>query len=201
MADNGWIKLHRKMLDWEWYSDVNTTRLFIHLLLTVNVKDYEWRGVHVHRGSRITSVATLSNETALSDRQVRTALDHLISTNEITKQTTNQYTLISIVNYDSYQSNDKPPDQRSDKQNDQRSDKPDNSRERREMAACDDCYEVNDKQSVNQTTSETTNEVTNQRQAARQSNDKPPDQRSDKRNDQRSDKPATSGTSIKRQAT
>lgn len=32
----GWISLYRKILNWEWYSDANTFRLFIHLLLQAN---------------------------------------------------------------------------------------------------------------------------------------------------------------------
>lgn len=103
MLEHGWIKLHRKLLSWEWYDDINTTRLFVHLLLTVNIKDDDWHGVHVPRGSRITSRAVLAKETNLSEQQVRTALDHLIATNEITKQATSQYTLISVVHFDSYQ--------------------------------------------------------------------------------------------------
>ena len=31
---SGWIKLHRKITEWEWYSDANTFRVFMHLLLT-----------------------------------------------------------------------------------------------------------------------------------------------------------------------
>lgn len=103
MLDTGWIKLHRKLLNWEWYDDIATTRLFVHLLLTVNIEDDNWHGVHVPRGSRITSRAILAKETNLSEQQVRTALKHLISTNEVTKQITNRYALISVVNFDFYQ--------------------------------------------------------------------------------------------------
>ena len=30
---SGWIKIHRKITEWEWYDDVNTFRLFMHLIL------------------------------------------------------------------------------------------------------------------------------------------------------------------------
>ena len=36
MLEGGFILLHRSILRWEWYGDLNTARLFIHLLLTVN---------------------------------------------------------------------------------------------------------------------------------------------------------------------
>ena len=47
MENTGWIKLHRKFLKWEWYSDINTKSLFLHLLLTANHKDKQWQGITV----------------------------------------------------------------------------------------------------------------------------------------------------------
>jgi hypothetical protein len=42
---NGYIKLHRKLVDWEWYTDIPTKTLFIHLLLVANHKPNKWRGM------------------------------------------------------------------------------------------------------------------------------------------------------------
>ena len=39
MLESGFIKLHRKILKWEWYDEPNTMRLFIHLLLTASIED------------------------------------------------------------------------------------------------------------------------------------------------------------------
>ena len=105
MLESGWVKLHRKITQWEWYDDIPTKVLFIHLLLTVSIKEDDWHGIHIPRGARVTSRSTLVKETKLTEQQVRTALNHLKSTNEITIQSTRQYTLISVVNYDLYQSN------------------------------------------------------------------------------------------------
>lgn len=101
--NSGWIKLHRKMTEWEWYTDVPTKTLFIHLLLTANSKPGKWRGIDVPVGAKITSREKLSKETGLSQQQVRTALNKLKSTNCITKSTTSTYTLIQLVNYEKYQ--------------------------------------------------------------------------------------------------
>ncbi|WP_304758245.1 hypothetical protein [Faecalibaculum rodentium] len=101
--DSGWIKLHRKMTDWEWYTDVPTKTLFIHLLLTANSKPGKWRGIDVPAGAKITSREKLSKETGLSQQQVRTALNKLKSTNDVTKSATSTYTLIQVVNYEKYQ--------------------------------------------------------------------------------------------------
>ena len=102
-SSNSWIKLHRKFLQWEWYDDINTKVLFLHLLLKANYVDKKWRGVVIKRGQHLTGRFSLSKETGLSQQQIRTSLDKLISTNEITKQSTSQYTIITINNYEKYQ--------------------------------------------------------------------------------------------------
>lgn len=111
MSKDGYIKLHRKMVDWEWYDDLNTFKLFIHLLLKVNHKDNKWRGEVVKRGTCITSRASLSLETGLSEQQVRTALDKLISTKDITKITNKKNTLIIVTNYNIYQESNQEDNQ------------------------------------------------------------------------------------------
>ena len=100
---NGWIKLHRKILDWEWFTSPSTLQLFIYLLLRANKEDKKWRGILIKRGQLVTSVATISEETKLSTQQVRTSLNRLKSTNEITSKTTNRFTLITVCKYESYQ--------------------------------------------------------------------------------------------------
>lgn len=100
---NGWIKLHRKIVDWEWFTSPSTLQLFIYLLLRANKEDKKWRGILIKRGQLVTSVATISEETKLSTQQVRTSLNRLKSTNEITSKTTNRFTLVTVCKYESYQ--------------------------------------------------------------------------------------------------
>ena len=116
MASGGWIKLFRKITEWEWYRDGNTFRVFVHLLVTANHEPKKWRGVMVSRGQVVTGRNALSKSLTLSDRQVRTALDHLKSTNEISIKTTNKFSLITIVNYEEYQRKDDENDQQNDQQ-------------------------------------------------------------------------------------
>lgn len=107
---SGFIQLHRKITEWEWYQNTNTKSLFLHCLFKANWKDKKWQGETIKRGSFITSLEHLSIETGLTIRQVRTALDKLIMTNELTKLSTNNYTIISITNYNTYQQNDTQDD-------------------------------------------------------------------------------------------
>lgn len=101
---SGFVKLHRSMLGWEWYDDPNTFRVFVHILLRANYEDKRWHGIEIKRGQLLTSRAKLAKETRLSERAVRTALNHLKSTGELTIEATNQRTLVTVANYDVYQS-------------------------------------------------------------------------------------------------
>lgn len=105
MDEETWISLHRKFKNWEWYKDINTKTLFLHLLLVANYKDNLWKGILVKRGQRLTSLGNLADETGLTIQQTRTAIKRLKSTGEITVKTTSKYSLITIEKYDFYQKN------------------------------------------------------------------------------------------------
>lgn len=108
----GWIKLHRKIVDWEWYQDTPTKITFLHLLLSANHEKKNWRGVEIDVGQKITSTENLAKETGLSRQQIRTALEKLKSTNEITTKATSKYTLIELKNYKQYQEINQPRNKR-----------------------------------------------------------------------------------------
>lgn len=121
MNQVGFVKIHRKLLSWEWYSNLPTRVLFIHLLLKANYADREWQGKTIKRGTYITSIAKLAKDSGLSIRQTRTALSNLEMTNEVTKCSTSKYTEITVNNYDKYQEvTNKKANKRqaNDKQND-----------------------------------------------------------------------------------
>lgn len=103
--EKGWICLHRKFIDWEWYDDANVMRVFIHLLLCANHKDNKWRGRLIKQGQLITSQPKLANSLKLSISQIRNSLNKLKSTGEIAVKPTSEYSIISIKNYDLYQEN------------------------------------------------------------------------------------------------
>ena len=100
---NGWIKIHRQILEWEWYDEPNTLRLFLHLLLKANHKPRNYRGVNIEAGQVMTGLDLLSKETGLTVQQIRTSIKRLKSTNEITSKTSSQGTIFQIVNYKKYQ--------------------------------------------------------------------------------------------------
>lgn len=105
-----YIKLNRSILKWEWYSDINTCRLFIHMLLRANWSDERFRGTIIPRGAFVSSIGKMAEETRLTEREVRTAISHLKLTGEVTSKSTNRFTVFTVVNYGLYQSNDKQKD-------------------------------------------------------------------------------------------
>lgn len=98
------VKLDRNILEWRWYKDQNTKALFIHLLLKANIRPHGFRTVTINRGELATSYASLAAETGLSIQNVRTALAHLETTGEVTRKQHSKFVVISIPQYDLYQS-------------------------------------------------------------------------------------------------
>lgn len=103
---NGFIKIHRKMQEWEWYQDSETVHLFLHLLLKANFTETKWKGETLKRGQLPVGIAALSEQTGISFKKVRHRLNLLESSGEIVKKRANKYTLITICKYDEYQVED-----------------------------------------------------------------------------------------------
>ncbi len=93
----GFIKLPRTFMDWQWYQDVNTAKLMVHLLLKANFETKQWQGQTIYPGQLISSFEKLSIETGLSISKIRTALEKLKSTNEIQVVTTNKFSKIQLT--------------------------------------------------------------------------------------------------------
>jgi hypothetical protein len=115
-ADSGWIKTYRALKEWEWYQDSRMVHLFIHLILSANHTDKKWHGKTIKRGQMVTGLKAIRQETGLSFRKIRTGLERLTQTGEITRKSTNKYSIITICNYEKFQHQDSNKRQTSDKQ-------------------------------------------------------------------------------------
>lgn len=100
---NGHILLDRKILEWEWYKDINTCKLFLHLLLKANWEDERFQDIEVPCGSFISSYQTLATETGLTIQKIRTAINHLKSTGELTIHPYPKFSVFTVKNYRIYQ--------------------------------------------------------------------------------------------------
>ena len=112
MLDTGFVSLHRSILKWEWYADLTTFKLFTHLLLSVNWREERLMGHSIKRCQRVCSLNTLAAETGLSEKQIRTAINHLKSTGEVASEiirvNRSGCALYTVINFDKYQENERP---------------------------------------------------------------------------------------------
>ncbi len=100
---SGWIKLHRKMLKWEWIDSHKHVGLFVNLLLHANYEETKYRGEIILPGQVYTGIKKLQQWTGLSYQNIRTCLNDLKSTNEITIKSNTKRSIITIVNWTLHQ--------------------------------------------------------------------------------------------------
>lgn len=98
-----WIKLHLKLKNWGWSDDPNMVALWVRILMEANWKDEEWHGVVYEKGSFPTSYAKLSQDTGISVQTVRTCLERLKKSGEVTCVSTSTGTKIIVNKWDFYQ--------------------------------------------------------------------------------------------------
>ena len=102
-GDNAYIYLRKKILDWQWYNDTPTRSVFIHCLLRASWKDAEYKGIKYGRGQLIDSNETMARDLGISIQSVKTALDHLRTSGELTSCKVGKNRIITVVKYDMYQ--------------------------------------------------------------------------------------------------
>lgn len=105
---NGYIKVNRSFLNWEWHDDQSMVTVFLHCLLLANWKRKQWHGKTIERGSFVTSTVSLADVCGLSPNTVRRCLKRLQDTGELLVKTSNKGTVITVKNYAKYQEQDKP---------------------------------------------------------------------------------------------
>lgn len=111
MESESYVKLYRKTLQNEWWDDLNTMRLWFYLLLSVNWVDKKWHGMIIKKGQIMTSVKKLAKATKISYQSIRTSLERLKSTNQVTCETTQGGTLITVVKWELYQGDSGVPNE------------------------------------------------------------------------------------------
>lgn len=100
---NGYIKIDRRIMEWEWWDDDNMLRLWLTILLMANWKDKEWRGKKIPRGSFWTSYRSLAKKTGLTVKQVRNGLGALERAHQVALQRAHDGTLITVEKYGDFQ--------------------------------------------------------------------------------------------------
>ena len=91
------------MVEWEWYTEPDTLRIFLHLLLLANHSKTEWRGQVVDEGEILIGRKILAQQLKIGEQRVRTSLARLKSTSNLTIKTFSKFSLIKINNWKLYQ--------------------------------------------------------------------------------------------------
>lgn len=105
MADKTtFIKLDRNIINWRWFTTPKILTVFIWLLIKANVKEGHFQKDIINRGSLVTSNAHVAEGCGITIANARTALANLEYTGEISRVSRNHYQIITINNYEAYQS-------------------------------------------------------------------------------------------------
>lgn len=98
-----WFKLPMNIVDWDWFDDPNTFKLFIYILAKVNRVDRTWQGIELKKGSMITQYKNLIDGVKLSEQSIRTSIEKLVKSGDISKKSTHQNITLSICNRECYE--------------------------------------------------------------------------------------------------
>ena len=101
--NEGFIIFKRNITENEWYSDPLTMHLYMHCMVKANYKAKRRQGIEIKRGQFVTSLASLSVETGLTVKQVRSAIKKLGDTGYISVESNSRYSLITVLGYDEEQ--------------------------------------------------------------------------------------------------
>jgi DNA-binding PadR family transcriptional regulator len=108
----GYIKLHRKILDNGVFADAELLKVFVWCILKANTTPNVVYGRKVDVGEFITGRITASEELYLKPSTIYKRLQKLKSQGYIDISSTTKNSLITVVNYKSYQLDDKPKKKR-----------------------------------------------------------------------------------------
>lgn len=104
---DGHLKLHRKLRDWRYKDDPSMLALWIDLLLYASAQEGDVRrDVSLRPGEQAVTVIRLAERTGLSVQQVRSGLKRLKKSGEIAVRANSKNSVITIPNWDFYQSDD-----------------------------------------------------------------------------------------------
>jgi hypothetical protein len=100
---SGYFLLHKKIINWEWFSDPKSVALWIYILANTNYTESEYRGHIIKRGQAAIGRKRASVVTGLSQQEIRTRLKRFETNKQITTKSTTNFSIITVLNYDDYQ--------------------------------------------------------------------------------------------------
>ena len=108
--NRGYIKVWRKIIDAGWLKNHKLCAFWLWCLLKATHKEFDvivgCQSVHLMPGDFVFGRKVASKDLAMSEQSIRTLLDFLKTTQNLTIKTTNKFSVISITNWDTYQLNE-----------------------------------------------------------------------------------------------
>jgi len=118
MPNNGWIKLHRKMMEKGWYKNSQYVHLWTHILLKANhkAKEVMWNGqiVNIKAGQFISGRKRLSKATGIPESTIERVLKLFENEHQIEQQKTTKFRLITVINWEGHQASEQHNGQQAD---------------------------------------------------------------------------------------
>ena len=105
--NRGYVRLWRKSLDAGWIRNHKLWAFWTYCLLKATHKEFDaivgLQVVHLMPGQFIFGLHVASKETGLTIREIRTIIDFLRKAENMTIKTTNKFSVITIINWPTYQ--------------------------------------------------------------------------------------------------
>jgi len=116
--NRGYVKMWRKSIEGGWLTNHKLWAFWCWCLIKASHKECDvivgYQKVHLMPGDFIFGRKTASKELGMSERSIRTILDFLKSSQNLTIKTTNKFSIISIINWSTYQQDAEQNDQQND---------------------------------------------------------------------------------------
>ena len=116
--NRGYVRLWRKSLDAGWIKNHKLWAFWTYCLMKASYKEFDaiigLQVVHLMPGQFVFGRKKAAKETGLTERETRTLLALLIKWQNVTIKTTNRFSIISIINWPIYQSDEIENDQLND---------------------------------------------------------------------------------------
>lgn len=92
----GYVKLSRKVTDWEHFKDDNCLKVFIFLLVHSKFEACDYAGYHFEPGDVRYTYEEIANKCGITVRQTRTAIAKLKATGILTSKATSKFSIGSL---------------------------------------------------------------------------------------------------------
>lgn len=116
--NNGWIKLYRKTIECGFFNNPSLSHFWVWCLLKASHKEQQlsvkYQSVPLLPGQFVFGRKVASLETGLSERTIRTSVNHLKELGNVTIKSTNKFSILTICKWDTYQKLSTGDDQQND---------------------------------------------------------------------------------------